>query len=75
MVKIGFIGCHEISEYCLKKICELSEYNKDVVSVVFNLKHEDGEKHSAYTDFNLLKEKFGFPIFYVSKIGDEEIKI
>ena len=74
-MKIGFIGCHEISWYCLKKICELSKKYGDTIAIVFNLDQEEAKKHSAYVDFDSLKEKFDFPLFYISRIDEKEIQM
>jgi len=71
MVKIGFIGCHEISLYCLKRICELSKDRGDNVSIVYNLTKEEGKKHSAYVDFDSLQKQFGFELHYVSNVSSE----
>lgn len=72
MVKIGFIGCHEISWHNLKKICDLSELYDDKISIVFNLDIKNCKKPSAYTDFNMLQEQYGFPLHYVSDVSNEK---
>jgi methionyl-tRNA formyltransferase len=72
MVKIGFLGCHEISWHCLKKICELSHISGDKVKIVFNINEEESKKHSAYVNFNSLKEMFGFNLHYITNISNEE---
>lgn len=72
MVRIGFIGCHEISWHCLKKILELSNQFHDDVVIVFNLDPVKGEKHSAYVDFDTLQKKFNLNLNYVSDISNEK---
>jgi len=72
MVRIGFIGCHEISWFCLKKICELSLEYGDKVVIVFNLNSSEAKKHSAVVDFDLLKAEFGFDLFYVKDVSTQE---
>lgn len=72
MVRIGFIGCHEISWHCLKKICELSKQTQDTVCVVFNLNEDEASKHSATIDFSSLKNYFDFELHNVRNVADEE---
>jgi methionyl-tRNA formyltransferase len=71
MAKIGFIGCHEISWHCLRKISQLSEQFGDEISIVFNLEPEKGLKYSAYVNFDSLKQEFNFDLQYVSNVSDE----
>jgi len=72
MARIGFIGCHEISKYCLRKIADLSNQYNDKLILSFNLKLEQGIKHSAYVDFNSLQKEFSFELHYVSDVSNEE---
>ena len=72
MVRIGFIGCHEISWHCLKKICELSAISKDTVSIVFNYGSENLKKYSAYSSFDTLQEEYNFPLHYVENVANDE---
>ena len=70
MIKIGFIGCHEVSFHCLKKICNLSNQSNDVVSIVFDLLPEEASKHSASISLEPLKNEFNFPLYHVKNITD-----
>ena len=72
MARIGFIGCHEISWHCLKKISELSQKFNDEVSIVFNLSKDKGLNHSAYVDFDSLQAQYNFELNYVSNVTDSE---
>jgi methionyl-tRNA formyltransferase len=72
MAKIGFIGCHEISFHCLKEICKLSNLFNDEIKVVFNLPHKLSSKYSASTNFESLKEEFGFPLFHTENMSTNE---
>lgn len=72
MRKIGFIGCHEISWHCLKKICELTKQTDDFVSIVFNLDDKEASKHSATTNFRSLSDEYGFELHNVSNVSDLE---
>lgn len=75
MVRIGFIGCHEISWFCLKKIAELSFIDHNDL-LVFNLESEKGSKYSAYVGFESLQKEFNFELHNVSDVADEKnIKI
>jgi methionyl-tRNA formyltransferase len=76
LANIGFIGCHEISWHCLKKICELSQKFNDSISIVMNYTPEKSGKYSAYTDFDTLKKQYNFPLFYVSDVsGEKELQL
>jgi methionyl-tRNA formyltransferase len=70
MSKIGFIGCMEISWYCLKKIAELAKKHGDELEIVFNLEEEKGLKYSSYIDFSSLQKDFNFNLIPVSKVSD-----
>lgn len=72
MSKIGFIGCMEISWYCLKKIAELAKKHGDELEVVFNLEKEKGLKYSSYVDFSYLEKEFNFKLIHVSKVSDPQ---
>jgi len=72
MVNIGFIGCHKISDVCLKKICELASEYGDHVKTVFNLTSNEGSKHSYYADFSSLQKKYDFPLHFVIDVSDKE---
>jgi methionyl-tRNA formyltransferase len=72
MVRIGFIGCHEISWFCLKKICELSTNHDDEVVVVFNLDSETASKHSASIRFENLQSEHNFLLYNVENITDNK---
>ena len=72
MVRIGFIGCHEISWFCLKKICELSSEYGDEVAIVFNLDETESKKHSAVINFDNLKNEFKFDLHYVKNIAESK---
>jgi len=72
MSNIGFIGCHEISGHCLQKICQLAQKSGDNVTIVFNLDENEAKKHSAYVDFNSLKNEFGFKLHYVDDVATNE---
>jgi methionyl-tRNA formyltransferase len=72
MVHIGFVGCHEISWHCLKKICELANESGDKVISVFNLTKEEGMRHSSYVNFDTLQQKFGFELRYVTDLTDND---
>ena len=72
MSRIGFIGCHKISWYCLKKIAELSKKYGDELVVVFNLEKEKGIKYSSYVDFSSLQKDFNFNLIHVTKVSDSE---
>jgi methionyl-tRNA formyltransferase len=72
MAKIGFVGCHEISWFCLKKICQLSKEHKDEIVVVYNLNEEESKKHSSYFNFDSLKKEFDFNLKYISNITDRD---
>ncbi len=58
MVNIGFIGCHEISFHCLKKICGLANEFDDTISLVFDLLPEEALKHSASISLESLKNEY-----------------
>ena len=70
MARIGFIGCHEISWHCLKKICALSQKYGDQLAVVFNLDEKEAIKHSASFKFDTLQHEYLFPLYYVSDVSD-----
>jgi methionyl-tRNA formyltransferase len=70
MVRIGFIGCHEISWHCLKKICDLSYRFGDQIVLVFNLDEKEAVKHSAFCRFDTLQNAYRFPLHYVSDVSD-----
>ena len=72
MVNVGFIGCHEISWYCLKKICELCLENEDELKIVFNLDVQEASKHSASVRFENLQTKYGFSLHNVSNVSNQE---
>ena len=72
MVKIGFIGCHEISWFCLKKICELSTNYGDEVAIVFNLDSKTASKHSASIRFENLQSKYNFLLHNVENVTHPE---
>lgn len=72
MGRIGFIGCHEISWFCLKKICELVQEYDDNLVIVYNLNEEEGKKHSSYFKFDTLQKEFGFDLHYISNVTDSE---
>lgn len=72
MVRIGFIGCHEISFHCLKKICNLSILHGDNVVIAFDLLPLEASKHSASITFNTLQDEFGFSLHHVSNVADYE---
>ena len=61
MVRIGFIGCHEISFQCLKIICNLSNKYDDDIVIVFDLHESESSKNSASANLEPLSKKFGFP--------------
>ena len=70
MVRIGFIGCHEISWHCLKKICDLSQKHNDEIVLVFNLNSEEASKHSASVKFDSLQMEYGFDLHYVKNVAE-----
>ena len=70
MVRIGFLGCHEISWFCLKRICELIKEFDDELVIAFNLKEDNN--YSGYIKFDSLQKEFDFDLKYISKITDEE---
>ena len=72
MVRIGFIGCHEISWFCLKKICELSTNHDDKVVVAFNLDSKTASKHSASIRFENLQSEYNFLLYNVENITNNE---
>jgi methionyl-tRNA formyltransferase len=72
MVRIGFIGCHEISWFCLKKICELSTNHDDKVVVAFNLDSKTASKHSASMRFENLQSEYNFLLYNVENITENE---
>lgn len=72
MTKIGFIGCHEISWHCLRKICELSKKHHDEIKIVFNLDSISAQKHSASANVDTLQHEYGFDLHNVSNITDEQ---
>ena len=72
MVKIGFLGCHEVSFHCLKKICNLAKEFNDSISIVFDLIPEEASKHSASISFESLKNEYKFPLYHIKNITDQE---
>ena len=72
MSKIGFIGCHEISWYCLRKICQLSKNLGDEVKIVFNLDPTLAQKHSAYVNFDTLQQQYNFELHYVDDVTNKQ---
>ena len=72
MAKIGFIGCHEISFHCLKRICNLSKEFNDEVVIAFDLDKDESLKHSASISLEALQEEFGFNLHHVKNIADED---
>ena len=72
MVNIGFIGCHEISFHCLKKICDLANKFDDKISLVFDLLPEEALKHSASISLESLQNEFNFPLYHIKNITDEK---
>jgi len=76
MVRIGFIGCHEISWSCLKKICELCIQYKDNLVIAFNLTPIEAAKHSASKGFENLQKRYNFSLYNVENVAhDENIQI
>jgi methionyl-tRNA formyltransferase len=73
LVKIGFIGCHQISQYCLKKICELSQINNDSISIVINYPPEKSSRYSAYASFDDLQKQYNFPIYFFSDVSEPHV--
>jgi len=72
MVRIGFIGCHEISWFCLKKICQCcSKYNDEVV-LAFDLEQAKASKYSASINFDSLAREYNFELFHVSSASDAQ---
>ncbi len=72
MVQIGFIGCHEVSFHCLKKICNLANEFNDIISIAFDLLPEEASKHSASISLKPLQNEFKFPLHHVKNITDQE---
>ena len=70
MARIGFIGRHEISFHCLKKICELSLLYGDNVVVVFDLPTTEASKHSASISFTELQKEFKLALYHVSNVAE-----
>ena len=72
MPRIGFIGCHEVSFHCLKKISNLSLQYGDTIEIVFDLLPEKAAKHSASISLNPLQKEFQFPLFHINSVTDLE---
>ena len=72
MVRIGFIGCHEISWFCLKKICQRSSKFNDEVVLAFDLEQSKASKYSASVNFDSLAKEYGFELFHVSSASDAQ---
>jgi len=72
MVRIGFVGCHEVSWHCLRKICSLSSKFNDDVCMVFDLDPSEYKKHSAVRNFVTLSNEFKFPLHHISNVADED---
>ncbi|MFY9300361.1 MAG: methionyl-tRNA formyltransferase [Candidatus Nitrosotenuis sp.] len=72
MVRIGFIGCHQISWACLKKICQCSIKYGDEVVLAFDLELERAMKYSASVSLDDLSKEYGFQLFHVSNVADSE---
>lgn len=72
MAKIGFIGCHEISFHCLKRICNLSKEFGDNVVIAFDLDKDESSKHSASINLESLKEEFDFTLHHVKNVANED---
>jgi methionyl-tRNA formyltransferase len=72
MVRIGFIGCHQISWSCLKKICQYSIKYGDEVVLAFDLEHEKAIKYSASVSLDDLSKEYGFQLFHVSDVANPE---
>lgn len=73
MVNIGFIGCHEISKSCLKKICELAKIHNDIISLVINYPPEKSSRYSAYANFDDLQKQFNLPIYFFSDVSKPNV--
>jgi len=72
LVRIGFIGCHEVSFHCFKKICNLANEFNDIISIAFDLLPEEASKYSASTNLEPLQNEFNFPLHHVKNIIDKE---
>ena len=66
-MKIGFIGCHEISWHCLKVVCHLMDCEDELLFAVnFNKKDK---AISSYIDFKYFEQNYGIPVHYVNDVN------
>ena len=72
LVRIGFIGCHEISWFCLKKICQCSLKYRDKVVLAFDLEQENALKFSASASLDNLSKEYGFQLFHVANVANSD---
>tara|TARA_Y100000739_G_C20600822_1_gene462861 strand:+ start:551 stop:1513 length:963 start_codon:yes stop_codon:yes gene_type:complete len=72
-LNIGFVGCHELSWFCLKTIIQQCEKYKDNLRIVINMKENLGKKYSSFHSFENLKNEFKFKYIRTNNINDEKI--
>lgn len=72
MVRIGFIGCHEISWFCLKKICECALQYDDEIVLAFDLDEDKILKYSSTINLNSIAKEFNFKLYHTSDVGSKE---
>jgi methionyl-tRNA formyltransferase len=72
-MRIGFAGCHEISWFCLKKICERARASSGVAVVAaLNLPDDAGRKHSAFMPFDDIAADYGVPLHKVASLSSDD---
>jgi methionyl-tRNA formyltransferase len=67
-MKIGFIGCHDISWHCLKAICYLLDSGDELVYAI-NYDNKRNKIISSYADFNYFEKKYSIPVHYVDDVN------
>ena len=72
LVRIGFIGCHEISWFCLKKICQCSIKYGDKVMLAFDLEQEKAIKYSASVSLDNLSKEYRFQLVHVANVANSD---
>ena len=72
-LNIGFIGCHELSWYCLKTIIQQCKKYNDNLSLVINMNEKLGQKYSSYQSFENIRNEYRFKYIKTNNINDEKI--
>jgi methionyl-tRNA formyltransferase len=71
-LRVGFIGSHILSWFCLKTIAELCLEYGDELKIVFNLEPNIGNNYSAYQDFNNLDSIYPFEYIQTNDLDSYE---